>query len=693
MSIFMPIPFKDLITDNTDETNRLISKQLNSETTFIHVDEYEKEFLVCLLKSTIANKNRGNFYCEESAKKVIKNHDHMIKCIQQVAHFHSHNVKFPDSRVSKQRIITTVDEKHPKFLTSANVNYRSYGWANDSSDINKSRLFNTRFIWKDAICNLHELFREKNAFWLDLCKSFGMLRKTEKEVIQFIKKNLLDITLPTSISPFSPIICFPIDQSEVFLTPVISHDVLVEQERLINEKLTPYKHLLHLHSQPASIGKFIGTKGGRQRVFDQRPRLPKTPSNFLKAKTTRTIEELLDKRSLLQYPMVKTLKGISQLVKESPSDKRKDLYACLESQIDLWLQPIEECRQYIRDEQSHHIPTNTKLLNELLQSDNLTQSEIVDELFQILLGQISHHKKASCFAFHPRVIKAAKPILRRSLKKLNSPKDFTELSNQQEYCLHFKQLRVSRANALSNPHVLGLPSLTALFGFVRRFQFKLFETFGRRLKANGISWFIHEYNDYQIYAKPQLELNPKKKDSVKTRLPVIDWQCDMIMDIVIPLNIEEEFQPIKSEYLLACLPSAFASGAVHLSDEYDIKRSASIKTHTNALAELSRLPASGRWVTPTENNLSSFKEAADIVENNPTHRLVNIGYTLLEEPSVKKGSNQLHAYAECATGIAKLISPIEFRVNNMKNFFKRSTWHYTQEKKHIYMQQKYELGN
>ena len=120
--------------------NNSLRKCFSAYTELVEISGYEKETLIILTNLTYKKQQVEDLLDEKIAKKTLGNTSHVEKCINEVSWFHTHNLKYPDIRVSKQRILAMEPIFHPYVISSANFNY-TLGWSHNSAAVNLSKLF------------------------------------------------------------------------------------------------------------------------------------------------------------------------------------------------------------------------------------------------------------------------------------------------------------------------------------------------------------------------------------------------------------------------------------------------------------------------------------------------------------------------------------------------------------------------
>ncbi len=113
----------------------------------------ESSALIILLNLTYPKKLVDDLLDKRLARTIVNNQTHIDVCIDEVQWLHTHNLKYPDIRVSKQRLVAPSPQLHPSILSSVNCQ-RTLGWSHDSAKVNFAKLFVCHFIWQGKVLGL-----------------------------------------------------------------------------------------------------------------------------------------------------------------------------------------------------------------------------------------------------------------------------------------------------------------------------------------------------------------------------------------------------------------------------------------------------------------------------------------------------------------------------------------------------------
>ena len=161
-----------------NERDKILRKAFASYREIPITDTAEFITLVVLLNLTLKRNDIDDLCNVSRAQQLLKDPNHILHCQRTTEWFHTHNLKYPDPRVSKQRLISESPILVPGIITSAGLPLL-FGWANNSSDINYSKLFNSAFVYQGKTQNLAFLLAQDDPSWL---KAFSQLGLSTLEV-------------------------------------------------------------------------------------------------------------------------------------------------------------------------------------------------------------------------------------------------------------------------------------------------------------------------------------------------------------------------------------------------------------------------------------------------------------------------------------------------------------------------------
>ena len=122
----------------------------------VAVDGFEEQALTVLINIVYKRSEIDDLTSKRTAKSVLYDEVLLSKCINEVKWFHTHNLKYPDIRVSHQRLISEVVSEDIAGICSRSLSL-SFGWSHNSAEINHAKLFLTSFNWQGEVTCLAKL--------------------------------------------------------------------------------------------------------------------------------------------------------------------------------------------------------------------------------------------------------------------------------------------------------------------------------------------------------------------------------------------------------------------------------------------------------------------------------------------------------------------------------------------------------
>ncbi|WP_318492523.1 type I-F CRISPR-associated protein Csy2 [Photobacterium leiognathi] len=648
----------------------------------IAVDGEEFKYLVVLVNLTVPRKKIDDLLDAKHAEELWRNDVHLNKCLSEASWYHSHNLKYPDPRVSHQVYRGVTPSLYPDVLTSANLPC-SFGWSNNSAMVNIAKLFSSEFLWNGNLTTLGLLLVKRQSLWLDLLISLGVKQDTLDLIISFLSDELGKQKIPIEVSDYSKQLQFVMDGQPVAITPIVSHAVQVK----IHQLSLLLRSSIIQRGHPASVSGFVASTGGFTRVLNYRPFVRKRTGNGL-LKTFRNKKDCFDNQVLSSQRFINALKCISKEELAPTLRQRRQLRISalrfIRKQLALWLAPIMEWRDCESDSNNH---PELKTIGEKLVFTPLAQlPELASELNVKFHQSIQYSKHVSRYAFHPELMLPIKTQLLWLLRYLSIPQDAHKSSCSSVY-LHLRSLKVTDASALSNPYISGIPSLTALWGFVNNYQSRINKLTKTVVEVQSVAWFINDYNEVKNkkLPEPSIPESKRKVGNIK-RSGIIDGKyCDMTIDLVIKLKIEDDFPEI--QLLQAALPSRFAGGTLLPPSLYELRDWLEVFDDKSELfSVISRKSRFGCWVYPSDEKLESFEQLEQKLTLEPDLKPVNMGFIPLDVPCNRENSiSNFHCYAEPCIGVVQCKNPIEVRLEASSKFFESAFWHLDNENGAILM--------
>ncbi|WP_028764246.1 type I-F CRISPR-associated protein Csy2 [Shewanella colwelliana] len=681
--------FQELLDiDDIAERNIVLRRAFTAYTTPIDVTGSEAAALTILLNLTYPRKRVDDLLDKRLAKQTLNTDAHLDGCIDEVKWLHTHNLKYPDIRVSKQRLIAPSPFSHPHVLSSANCT-RALGWSHDSAKVNLAKLFSCHFIWQERVCCLSTLLIDPPNEWKTAFKELGMPVKHFMNLCGRVKASLPIIDSPNRVDKYSIQVRLPYRDGYLAITPVASHALQAEIQQAAMAKQGRYTNIEF--TRPAAVSELSASLGGNVKVLNYPPRVGNavhglSDSWVLKVQASQTV---LNQGALSQPRFKRALEGLLSNGFELALKQRRLQKVASMRQIRAtlteWLSPLLEWRLEVEENKvnvSELACIHGSFEYQFLTAQKEKLAGLLSPMFSLLNTVLSNSNASQKYAFHQRLMKPLKSSLKWLLDNLSKEPNAVVIAsdeeNQQRY-LYLKGIRVFDAQALSNPYCAGLPSLTAVWGMMYNYQRRLNESLGTQLRLTSFSWFIRQYSSVAGKKLPEYGMQGTSENQFR-RAGIVDHRyCDLVFDLVFHIDgYEEELEVLDGSInaLKASFPANFAGGVMHPPEIGSVDEWCGLyRNEASLFTQLSRLPVSGRWIMPTRYQMSSLDELLVLLEQKASLCPVMSGYLLLEKPKSRRNSLEaLHSYAESAIGGVEYATAIEIRLQGMSNFFRRAFW-------------------
>lgn len=674
--------------DDIPTRNQALRRAFAAYTELIDVTGEESSALTLLVNLTYPKAKVDDLLDVKLAKKTLDDQSHIDGCISEVQWFHTHNLKYPDIRVSKQNLIAASPLLQPSILSSANCQ-RTLGWSHDSARVNLSKLFGCYFIWHSKVTCLGLLLSEVPTQWKDAFQNLGMSVKQYNDVCGRVKSFLPEQFSPDVVDKYSAQVRMPYHDGYVAITPVISHALQSELQQAAIKKHGKFTKVEF--TRPSSVSELVASLGGNIQALNYPPRISQKHHGLsdsylaivLAGKPVQN-HNTLSRSDFLKVVETLLSNGSALALKQRRQQKVAALRQ-IRTTLTEWLAPMLEWRLEVTE--GRLLLSELETISGSLEYQFLTfENEQLPELLRPLLGLLntvlSNSKKTSQYAFHQKLM----PILRNGLHWL-----LNNLANQQplkhraidaEYFqryLYLKGIRVFDAQALSNPYCVSVPSLTAVWGMMHNYQRRLNERLSTQLRMTSFSWFIRRYSAVKGKKLPEFRMQGLRENQFRRPGIMDNRHCDLVFDLVIHIDgFEDDLALLDSqtEMLKASFPANLAGGVMHPPELNTPGEWCELyQCETELFAKIRTLPASGKWIMPTKYSFKNVSDLLFLLGNSPSLCPTMFGYLPLEKPIKRVGSLEpLHCYAEPAVGVVECTSAIEVRLQGQTNYFKKAFW-------------------
>ncbi|WP_210447518.1 type I-F CRISPR-associated protein Csy2 [Vibrio crassostreae] len=660
-----------------------LKKMFMPYTEDVCVDGFEKEALTILLNLSSSHQaDRCSDWLDVArAKRHLKVAENLEASLDEIKWFHTHNLKFPDCRVKDQRIIAQ-PLATTEALISSSVLEQSLGWGHNSAVYRHTLWLLNPFRWQSQSVSLLSLVQQETPVWVELLKEFGLGANSLARLQNTLAEELPDNHFPDSVSTYSKQLRFPWGDDYVSVTPVVSHAIQSELEVRSRSRESKLSFVSSSLPNSASIGNLCGSLGGHMKVLnyplDVKPAQGRTLTESRK-KSGRYFDDY-------QVTNAKICQVLNHLIGSEPSKTQKQRESArkvrskiLRKQIALWMLPLIELRDIVdadsNQQQLEHDDTLAQAFLALPESD---LGSLSSEFNRRLHLAFQNNKFAAKFAYHPKLMQVVKAQIVWVLEQLSKPNGNEDKVTGEQY-IYLSSMRVQDAVAMSSPYLCGAPSLTAIWGFMHRYQreFNKLANCDSLFEFSSFSFYVRSENIQPTAKLTEPNSVAKARTVSNAKRPTIRSErlADLEIDLVIRVHSDSRISDFKSA-LKTALPVAFAGGALYqpqLSTQVEWLKT--FTSRSELFHVLKGLPAYGRWLYPSEKEPNDFDELERLITKDADNLPVSIGYHLLERPTKRCNSiTGCHAYAENAIGLAQRVNPIEVRFSGRDHFLNHAFW-------------------
>lgn len=666
------------------ERDRQLRRHFNPHTPLLEVKEAEFVAL-CVLLNLARPKVEIEDLCDIDGAKTVLNDPVLLgHCLASCHWFHTHNLKYPEPKVRLQRLIAPVPPLNRFVVTSANAP-REYGWAHNASHIRYSQLFSASFLWDGKVTCIAKLLNDNEAVWVERFLSLGLSKKKLSNILQELIEALPAQAFPVEVSPFSVQIRVPYQAKYCAVTPVVSHSLQCQLQRLIFSGKGRSISVIHQHSM--NISKLAASLNGYVRVLNYPPPARYSEKNFHQARTSKLLNKrtVLNESAIKSKPFLNALSAITNpdlgVVLKRRRQKRVAALRTIRFYLIRWLEPVLDWREHMEDSGCGTESLDSAFIeSKLLKVKKGEWKTLVQVLSSHLHNRLQYSRQGRSFAYHQALLRPINAQISWILQRLEKAENVAA-PNEQEIYLRLAGVKACDVHALANPYMVGVPSLSALFGLTHAFELGIKERLDLDFRITGTAWFLHNYESCNGSITPATtKLQDKQNVSNVSPPGLMDIKlCDLEMDLIFRLRVprQQDLELFRNKGLiLSALPNRFAGGSIHPPSLYQASEWYRLYNEPVSMyRELSRLPRGGCWVYASKRPVRDLEDLLSWLESDKRLRPAAVGYTLLEAPREREGAiADLHCYGEPALGLVECINPIDMRLAGLNDFLNSAFW-------------------
>jgi len=592
-----------------------------------NVDVMGSEFECLCILTNLTSKDLSEITNQKHAKQILSVDTFWAKFHKVLSQLHTHNLKWPDSRVNLKHQIRVIKKagELPKL-----------GWSRNSSDYRLGRMLTTTFIWNDSEHSLISVWLSDHVDWRKAAYKLGITKDFWYQIKQEIESIFSESHFPEVVDYHSPELLFPYKNHYLTVTPVVSHSTQLSLQR-------PQGLPLHVLSfnHPSALGVLCGSLGGHVRMLKFAPF-----SKQGKECTMNAFKDYLEPYMLTTkfansiYQAIVDVKTYSSLRIKRRS--RLKVLNALDKLMEDWVAPLIQAKLSSRNGSDLE-----KLSDEeqrFLNERNPDLKEFARYLNRKLHAELELKKYSKSFSYHQRLIGVTQNRLEVHLKRVLLSHKPSEPSD----CIFIilKGLRINEANGLNNPYVAGMPSMIGLYGFLHLFERQLSEVYPNVSLAS----FALQCSHYSANASSSLPAPniPDKEMRIKRSGILPEFKFDGKFSIVVNLKVLlDDHEELDVEKIKTSLPERLWGGSVHPPFLYEDTEWVSIVRSYGSLKKyIVQNLYLGNWISPVKQDATDLSARIELLKENNELSLCLVGYKLLEEVKPRNVISGIHAFSE-----------------------------------------------
>jgi CRISPR-associated protein Csy2 len=630
--------------------------ELNSDL----VDVTDQELLCLAILVNLTSKAECRFDNIQNAKTTSSGDLFWTKFRKVASQLHTHNLKWPDSRVSLKHQIRVIPQ---------NGELPEFGWAGNSSDYRIGRMLTSTFLWRGSKHSLVSVWLDDDVIWRKAAYKLGINKMFWYSIKQELQELFSGSHFPKEIDQQTHELLFPYqDNHYLTVTPVASH---VDQLLIQSISGVPIQTLSFPH--PSALGVLCGCMGGHMRFIKQSPLLRRsaTKSSYAELQGVFNVYPVTCKQAVSIYREIIDVNTYSSL-----RLKRRARLLVLKQLDDVlrqWIAPFIRLKLIGKD-----VAETNKLSDEehyFLRSKETDLQDFSRYLNRKLHCVLEHNKYTRSYCYHQLLLGVTQKRLASILERAFSINAKVTSDNEEELYLVLKNLRLTEANGLNNPYVAGMPSMIGLYGFLHRFERRLIDCYPQV----SVESFALHCNQYQVINKNKLPAYsiPEKDMGIRRSGIVPECSFDGKFSIVVKLNRHSGCtDKLDVELLKQVLPERLWGGSLHPPFLYEETEWAQLFYGSNNLKQFIAINLfDGNWLTPVRGSGFDLSSNLELLKQKTKLSLCLVGYRLLEPIKSREVASGIHAFCESLISLCSREHSIDV-IRAASNIEKQIFWQF-----------------
>lgn len=641
-----------------------------------------------------------------AASRLLKNRTFIHDVCESLKGFLTHNPKIFDAKV-KGRVFLSEhsDISETPYIYTDSVQYHHlYDWAGNAKYISRHYFLCTEFLHNGAHTTLYHEFLKGSSELVNTLVTMG-LTKGHQELIKNSCRIHRENAFPDSVPPYQVQVLIPYtfengSTDYISASPVSASKVqaaihsfsLSDNGRLIGRAF-------HYLIRPENMGALALSTGGSIGVLAPNISLQSevtiTTSSIIKQLKTK--DDLFDTSGLDFSGFLKLRKkadfASNRYIPSPSSPQKAEFLDLIQKNVASMFAMLDQLRfaYQVGSLEKETIKGLCSAQISYVVEVKLSEEEMM-KIWKMANAVIQKYISGTSYkhlAYHPTLtryiservrnhlkplyrgnIESAKPIIQTDNNNTCDSKE-ENLDQTASVYIVIPKLTVIHAHADNSPYTMGLPSITALAGFVDRLCRNINSQFQIEISSKKVAWLIHSFQHVEGIKKHEpARWNGKSK---KPLSDVVSRKfCNLAFDLVLECSSDYEQLSAFRHSLTECLPVKFASGIVSTVEESFLSNYVPETFHIYKSVQklFYELQADGipRWMVLDYSSKfirQSDSVIDDLVATFFEHKerrldwnqltVSAVGFKLLENPVMRPGSRlKYHAYCEPMVGIQEL---------------------------------------
>lgn len=616
---------KELLRSDTDNLDADLRKAFRPLSSGLDITGCELDALTILVNLTDTVPEQKNLLDRNKCREKLRDEHWWARCLKTVQYRQSHNVKFPNILATGIIRANPIGDIPDHLLSSSKLSIQGWCYSKNSTDVNYCAFLTSEFYWGEQCSCLGSLLTDESHFLWNQLRKLGCYQKQRIAIAKRLKcipNQNIDVPLCSNYIP--QVMVRADNENYLSISPVVAQSMQIGCNQTLTDNFKYSK--ITKYSRATNMGVLSMMRGGAFRMLSSVPKF-QNQQHFYKDQSNYWLTSEYIKAFIHYFEQPKQLLTVNRKKKH----KRK-LRTQLKEMLTLWL--------------------STK---------GIAISEHEERLHQLNFELAKTHSLKK-YAYQPYVIRSLSKLLYQVREDVECISAQPTEEQQSDRYLLLPNIIVSGASAHNSPYSIGLPAMTALWGFIHAFERQLKEV-GESVTFDSFAVCIHDYSHQNRGLTHELIQNTKKKISLPATQDY--WQCDFTVTLIMRCT-NCDFDEV--DKYVPLIPKRLSRGYARI----PIESLSKIRIYDDFFQSVEDIPIqSGQWLSMSQEKISHFDDLVYQLKQDDRKTPTLMGYHFLEKPVNRGGSlnNHPHVFSESILGLIQLrsISP----KTNLSNIF----WH------------------